>query len=143
MKVKILKTDKDLPTPKYAHEGDAGMDLYSAEELVLRPGEHKLVQTGIRIAVPAGYEMQVRPRSGLAAKHGISVVNAPGTIDSQYRGPVGVILINHGKNDFEIKKGDRIAQIVLNKFETIDFHEVEELDDTQRGEGGFGSTGKR
>lgn len=142
MNVKILKTDKELPTPKYAHAGDAGMDLYSAEELVLRPGEHKLVQTGINIAVPKGYEMQVRPRSGLAYKHGISVVNAPGTIDAQYRGPVGVILINHGKEDFEIKKGERIAQMVLNKFESFNFEEVESLDETERGECGFGSTGK-
>lgn len=142
MKVKILKTDSELPTPKYAHEGDAGMDLYSAEELVLKPGEHRLVQTGINIAVPEGYEMQVRPRSGLAYKHGISVVNAPGTIDAQYRGPVGVILINHGKEDFDIKKGERIAQMVLNKFESFDFEEVENLDETERGEGGFGSTGK-
>lgn len=142
MKVKILKTDKELPTPKYAHEGDAGMDLYSAEELVLKPGEHRLVQTGIKIVVPPGYEMQVRPRSGLSLKHGISVVNAPGTIDTQYRGPVGVILINHGKEDFEIKKGERIAQMVLNKFESFDFEEVEDLDETTRGEGGFGSTGK-
>lgn len=142
MKIKILKTDRELPTPKYAHTGDAGMDLYSSEELILKPGEHRLVQTGIKIAVPPGYEMQVRPRSGLAYKHGISVVNAPGTIDAQYRGPVGVILINHGKEDFEIKKGERIAQMVLNKFESFDFEEVEELDETKRGEGGFGSTGK-
>ena len=141
MKVKILKTDKDLPTPKYAHEGDAGMDLYSAEDHILKSGEHKIIDTGIKIAVPQGYEMQVRPRSGLALKHGISVVNAPGTIDSQYRGPVGVILINHGKEDFEVKRGERIAQMVLNKFEPIDFHEVEDLDETTRGEGGFGSTG--
>jgi dUTP pyrophosphatase len=141
MKVQILKTDKELPTPKYAHDGDAGMDVYSAIDHELQPGEWKVVPTGFKIAVPYGFELQVRPRSGLAAKHGISVINAPGTIDHQYRGPVGVLLINHGKEPFTITRGERIAQIVFNKVELIHFHEVEELSETPRGEGGFGSTG--
>lgn len=141
IQVKILKIDKELPTPKYAHYGDAGMDVYSAEDYILKPGERKIFSTGLKVEIPEGYELQVRPRSGLAAKYGITVLNAPGTVDFQYRGILGVILINHGKESFEVKKGDRIAQIVFNKFETAEFIEVEELSETTRGEGGFGSTG--
>ena len=142
MHVKIVKTEKDLPTPCYAHKGDAGMDLFSAENYILKPGESKIFSTGLKVAVPSGFEMQIRPRSGLAAKFGITVLNTPGTIDHQYRGIVGVILINHSKNDYEIKRGDRIAQAVFAKFEEAKFEEVESLDETARGEGGFGSTGK-
>ncbi len=141
MKVHIMKTDKDLPTPQYAHHGDAGMDVYSAIDYELKSGEWKIIPTGFKIAVPYGFELQVRPRSGLAAKHGVSVANAPGTIDHQYRGPVGIIMINHGKELFPIKRGDRIAQIVFNKIEFVQFEEVETLDETIRGSGGFGSTG--
>ena len=142
MKVKILQEDKQLPLPKYQHEGDAGMDIYSAEDYILKPGERKVFSTGIRLAIPKGYEVQIRPRSGLAIKHGITVLNTPGTIDHQYRGIVGVVLMNHGDESFEVKKRERIAQMVLNKFENFEFDEVEELSETERGEGGFGSTGK-
>jgi dUTP pyrophosphatase len=143
IKVKILKVDKELPTPKYAHYGDAGMDIYSAESYTLKPGERKIFSTGLKIEIPEGYEVQIRPRSGLAAKNGISIVNTPGTIDHQYRGLVGVILINHGTENFEVKRGERIAQMVFNKFETAELLEVDELSETERGEGGFGSTGKK
>ncbi|MEM4637893.1 MAG: dUTP diphosphatase [Candidatus Woesearchaeota archaeon] len=143
IKVKILKVDKELPTPKYAHYGDAGMDVYSAEDYILKPGERKIFSTGLKFEIPEGYELQVRPRSGLAAKYGITVLNSPGTLDFQYRGILGVILINHSKEDFEVKKGDRIAQIVFNKFETAELVEVDELSETERGEGGFGSTGRK
>lgn len=143
MKLKIHKVDKELPTPKYAHKGDAGMDLYSVENGVLEPGEFKLFSTGIKLSIPEGHEVQVRPRSGLALKHGISIVNAPGTIDSGYRGHVGVVLINLGKELFEIKRGDRIAQMVLKKVEQADIIEVEELDETTRADGGYGSTGRQ
>jgi dUTP pyrophosphatase len=143
MKVNILRTNKDLPLPKYAHFGDAGMDLYSEDTCILEPGESKVISTGIKLAIPLGHEIQIRPRSGLAAKHGITVLNTPGTIDHQYRGMVGVILINHGKLPFTVNFGERIAQMVFNKEEQIDFEEVEQLDETIRGEGGFGSTGHK
>lgn len=141
MKVEIVKLDKTLPTPFYAHHGDAGMDVYSAVDIVLSSGERAIVPSGIKLAIPYGFEVQIRPRSGLAAKHGISIVNAPGTIDHQYRGELGIIMINHGKEPFPIKKGDRIAQIVFNKIEFAYLEEVEELSATERGAGGFGSTG--
>ena len=141
MKLKIKKLSDDLKLPNYAHPGDAGMDLYSAVDTVLNPGEHKLISAGIKIALPPGYEAQVRPKSGLALKHGISIVNTPGTIDEGYRGEVGVILINHGKEEFQIKMNQKIAQMVINKVECLEVEEVDELDDTSRGEGGFGSTG--
>ena len=141
MKLKIQKVVEDVKVPCYAHEGDAGMDLYSAEECVLKPGERKLINTGIKIALPIGYEAQVRPKSGLALKHGISIVNTPGTIDAGYRGLVGVIAINHGSEEFKIEKNQKIAQMVINKIESANVVEVDSLDDTSRGEGGFGSTG--
>jgi len=137
-----MRVDKELPLPSYAHDGDAGVDLYSSEDYVLKPGETKLISSGIKIEVPKEYEAQIRPRSGLALKNSVTVLNTPGTIDHQYRGIVGIILINHGKNDFQIKKGERIAQMVFNKIESVDFQELEELSDTKRGDGGFGSTGK-
>ncbi len=139
----ILKIQKvaDVPTPNYAHPGDAGMDLYSAEDVLLKPGERKVISSGIKVAVPEGYEAQIRPKSGLALKHGISIVNTPGTIDAGYRGIVGVILINYSKEDYKIEKGSKIAQMVINKIETPEIEEVESLNKTQRGEGGFGSTG--
>jgi len=140
--VDMIKVDSDLPTPKYAHHGDAGMDLYSSENCIINPGERKLVSSGIKLAIPEGYEVQIRPRSGLALKNGITVLNTPGTIDHQYRGVVGVILINHSNAPFEVKKGERIAQMVFSKFESAELREVNELSETARGEGGFGSTGK-
>jgi dUTP pyrophosphatase len=141
MKLQIQRVVEDVKLPNYAHPGDAGMDLFAAEEYILKPGERTLVNTGIKIALPVGYEAQVRPKSGLALKHGISIVNTPGTVDAGYRGLVGVIAINHGTEDFKIEKNQKIAQMIINKVETADIEEVKELDDTSRGEGGFGSTG--
>ena len=141
IKVKIKKIKDNAIIPKYAHQGDAGVDLYSTEDYILKPGERSLVSTGIKIAVPEGYEAQIRPKSGLAVNHGISVCNTPGTVDSSYRGEVGCIIINHGKEEFKIEKGKKIAQMIFNKVEQAEFQEVEELNNTTRGEGGFGSTG--
>ena len=143
MKVLITRIDKDLPIPQYAKPGDAGADLYSRIDLSLAPGQRALIPTGISIALPAGYAAFVHPRSGLAIKHGISMVNAPGTVDASYRGELQVILINHDKSEtFEIKRGDRIAQLVIQTIERADFEEVEYLPGTTRGDGGFGSTGR-
>jgi len=143
IKVKILRegSSLDFDLPRYMTNLSAGMDLRSAEEKVLLPGERALVKTGIRLEIPEGYEAQVRPRSGLALKHGITVLNAPGTIDADYRGEVGVILINLGSEPFEIKKGDRIAQLVFAPHARAVFEEVFSLDNTERSTGGFGSTG--
>jgi dUTP pyrophosphatase len=143
-KLKRLPHGMDLPLPTYMSEHAAGMDLYAAveKETIILPGEWKLVPTGISIAIPEGYEAQVRPRSGLALKQGISVLNTPGTVDADYRGEVGVILMNHSKQDLVVKRGDRIAQMIINKIEQIKFEEVSELPTTDRGAGGFGHTGK-
>jgi len=141
----ITQTDdaKDLPLPSYMTEGSAGMDLFANvhEPAVIKPGEIKLIPTGIRIALPRNYEAQIRPRSGLALKHGISLVNSPGTVDSDYRGVIGVIAINHGKEAFTVNRGERIAQMVVNKVERMGFKVTEDLDTTGRGDGGFGHTG--
>ena len=139
--VKRLPHFEGLTLPDYATEGAAGMDILSAEDVVLQPGERWSVATGLAVAIPHGYEIQVRPRSGIALKHGISVPNAPGTIDSDYRGELKVILINHGHSAFEVRRGDRIAQLVLAPVVRASWLKVEELDATARGEGGFGSTG--
>ncbi len=143
MKVQIINRSKHS-LPEYKTEDSAGMDLVANldEEIVLKPLERKLISTGLHIALPSGYEAQVRPRSGLALKHGISVLNTPGTIDADYRGDIGVILINLSHEDFAVNDGDRIAQLVIAKHEKINFIEVEELSETDRGAGGFGSTGK-
>ncbi len=143
MKVEIVKTDKELPTPAYAHHGDAGMDLYSSIDVVLHTGERKLIPCGLKLAVPYGFEAQIRPRSGLALKHGISVINAPGTIDHQYRGEIAVLMINHGNEPFSVTRAMRIAQIVFNKVELVHLEEVAALSETARGEGGYGSTGMK
>ncbi len=134
---------KDLPLPNYATKSSAGMDLMAAveEELVLKPGERKLISTGISIALPEGHEAQVRPRSGLAVKNGITVLNAPGTIDADYRGEIKVILINLGEENFIITRGMRIAQMVIAPCRQIDLNIVSSLEQTARGSGGFGSTG--
>lgn len=134
---------EDLPLPAYATSGSAGMDLLAAVEadVILQPGERKLVSTGLRMAIPEGFEAQVRPRSGLALRHGVSMVNTPGTIDSDYRGVVQVILINHGGEPFVIRRGDRIAQLVIAPVVRADLAEVECLPDTARSDGGFGHTG--
>jgi dUTP pyrophosphatase len=145
LNIKILRLPhgEGIPLPKYMSHSASGMDLYAAveNEIVLAPGERALVPTGFKMALPEGYEAQVRPRSGLAIKNGISVLNTPGTIDEDYRGEVGVILINHGREDFKVKRGDRIAQMVINKVEQAGIEEVEILDETHRSSGGFGHTG--
>ena len=145
VQIKRLSNGESLPLPKYMSDHAAGMDLYAAvnPEVIIPAGEWKLIPTGISIALPPGYEAQVRPRSGLALKQGVSVLNTPGTIDADYRGEVGVILMNHSKNDLIIKRGDRIAQMIINEIVRIDFEEVEELPETDRGAGGFGHTGLR
>ncbi len=130
-----------LPLPSYETQGSAGMDLRAAEETVLKPGERCLMPTGFAIALPTGFEAQVRPRSGLAVKHGVTVLNAPGTIDSDYRGEIKVPLINHGQQDFVIARGDRIAQMIVTAVAQARWIEVETLDNTARGVGGFGSSG--
>jgi len=139
--VKRLPHGEGLPLPAYATEGAAGMDVVAAEDLDLAPGAPHAVSTGLSIAIPAGYEIQVRPRSGLALKHGVTVPNTPGTIDSDYRGELKVIMINLGPTSFSIRRGDRVAQLVLAPVTRGTWLEVEELDATARGEGGFGSTG--
>lgn len=139
--LKRLAGNEDLPLPAYATDGAAGMDVVSAEDVTIAKGARHAVATGLSVAIPAGYEIQVRPRSGLALKHGITVANAPGTIDSDYRGEVKVILINLGQEPFAIRRGDRIAQLVLAPVTRATWLEVAELDVTERGEGGFGSTG--
>ena len=142
MTIKVINKSKhDLP--KYQTELSAGMDLYANidEPITLKPLERTLVKTGLFISLPKGYEAQVRPRSGLAFKNGITVLNTPGTIDADYRGEIGVILVNLSSQDFTINDGDRIAQMVIAKHETATWEEVENLDETNRGEGGFGSSG--
>ncbi len=139
--IQRLQHGTDLPLPTYATDGAAGMDVVSAEDLVLAPGARHAVATGFAIAIPDGFEVQVRPRSGLALKHGITCLNTPGTIDSDYRGEVKVILANLGTTPFPIKRGDRIAQLVAAPVQRAIFAEVSSLDETTRGSGGFGSTG--
>ena len=139
--VKRLPHGAGLPLPAYATPGAAGMDVVSAEDVTLAPGARHAVATGLSMAIPHGYEIQVRPRSGLALKHGITVPNTPGTIDSDYRGELKVILINHGAEPFVIQRGDRVAQLVLAPVVQAAWDEVAELDATERGAGGFGSTG--
>ena len=143
LKIKKLENLGDLPLPKYETSGAAGLDLVAAinDPIILKPGEIKLVKTGISIALEKGFEAQVRPRSGLALKNGITVLNSPGTVDSDYRGEVCAILINHSGIDFTIARGMRIAQMVIAKHEQAQIVEVENLDETARGSGGFGSTG--
>jgi dUTP pyrophosphatase len=136
---------EDIPLPEYQTSGSSGLDLHAvvSEPVSLEPGQVRLIPTGIRLAIPAGFEGQVRPRSGLALRHSIGLVNSPGTIDSDYRGEVGVLLINFGKEPFLIRRGDRIAQLVVARVEKIVFVETSELASSRRNEGGFGSTGQR
>lgn len=141
MTVKFRKTDPSATLPSYAHPGDAGMDLCSVEELVIPRGERRLVRTGLAMRLPPGYEAQVRPRSGLALKKGVTVLNSPGTIDEGYRGEIGVILVNLGDEPFGVCKGDRIAQMVVAPCARAEIALVPELDSSERGAGGFGSTG--
>ena len=141
MKIEIKKLNENAVIPQYATELSAGVDLCSVEKLSIVPMCRALVHTGLAIALPAGYEAQVRPRSGLALKKGITVLNTPGTIDADYRGEIGVILANYGTDRFDIEPGDRIAQMVIAKHERAEFEDVPELSSTARGAGGFGSTG--
>lgn len=142
----LAGADQDVPLPSYETTGAAGMDLRAnfvdRGEMVVAVGERALIPTGLSLEIPQGFEAQVRPRSGLALKHGITLVNAPGTIDSDYRGPLGVILINHGNEDFTVGHGDRIAQIVFAPVMQVGWDVEHSLSDTDRGEGGFGSTGR-
>lgn len=142
MKVKIKKLHEDAILPTQQHEGDVGLDLHTIDEGVLQPNERKLFRTGLAFQPERGYEIQIRPRSGLALKHGITVLNAPATIEPTYRGDVGIILYNAGDKPFTVRKGDRIAQAVFKRYEEkIDIEVVDELDDSVRGTKGFGSTG--
>ena len=145
LEVKILDNGFGLPLPKYETEGAAGLDLFAAtkedRKIIISPRKAEMIPTGIAISVPSGYEAQIRPRSGLAAKNGITVLNSPGTIDSDYRGEILVMLINHSNKDFEISRGMRIAQMVISKIEQFNLIPVDELDTTDRGKDGFGSTG--
>lgn len=145
VKVLISRDDKakNFDLPEYATQGSSGVDLRASEDYIIKPFERALVATGIKLAIPAGYEVQVRPRSGLALKHGIIIPNSPGTIDSDYRGEVRVILMNLGREDFIIKAGDRIAQMILAPVAKISWEECAELEETARGSGGFGSTGAK
>lgn len=142
MEIKVERVNKDIELPEYQHFGeDAGLDLHAAEEITIKSGEYKLIKTGLKIAVPKGYAAFVYPRSGLALKKGVTVLNADGVIDSGYRGEVGVILINHGPEDFKINFNDRIAQLIIQQVNIIEWKEVDNLSDSQRGDGGFGHTG--
>jgi dUTP pyrophosphatase len=142
MILKIKKLNEKAIIPAYQSEEAAGFDLHSIEDIVIKVGERKLIGTGLAFEIEKGFEVQIRPRSGLAFKHGITVLNSPGTIDSDYRGEIKVLLVNLGEEDFEIKKGERIAQAVIAPVVQAEFEEVKELSDTKRGSGGFGSTGK-
>ena len=141
MQVPLQRLDPDLPVPLRAHPGDGGLDLHARDDVALRPGEWATVPTGIAVAIPEGFTGLVTPRSGLAARHGVGVANGPGLIDAGYRGEVKVILVNHGIEPVDITRGDRIAQLVIVPIPEWDFEEVDQLPDSVRGEGGFGSTG--
>ena len=142
LQIAVLRLDPDLPLPAYAHPGDAGADLVTAVDVILAPGERALVPTGVALALPDGYVALVHPRSGLAARHGVSIVNTPGTIDAGYRGEIKVLLINHDPHEsVELRRGDRVAQLVVQRFERAAFVAVDELPASQRGTGGYGSTG--
>jgi len=140
--VQLVRLDPDLPPPAYAHPGDAGADLLTTVDVTLAPGERALVPTGIAIALPPGFVALVHPRSGLAARHGLSILNTPGTVDAGYRGEIKVLLINHDPHEaVTLRRGDRVAQLVVQRFERARFVEVDELPDSVRGAGGYGSTG--
>ena len=145
VKILIKKTNKEVITPKYKTDGSSGVDLsaFLEKKVVIKPNSSELIPTGLQVAIPEEFEIQIRPRSGLAAKESIGVLNSPGTIDSDYRGELKIILFNHGKEDFIINNGDRIAQMVLVPIIKMEFEEVDTLPDTVRGQGGFGSTGKK
>ena len=145
VKILIKKINKEVITPKYKTDGSSGVDLsaFLEKKVVIKPNSSELIPTGLQVAIPEELEIQIRPRSGLAAKESIGVLNSPGTIDSDYRGELKIILFNHGKEDFIINNGDRIAQMVLVPIVKMEFEEVDSLPNTVRGQGGFGSTGKK
>ena len=145
VKILIKKTNREVITPKYKTDGSSGVDLsaFLDKKVVIKPNSSELIPTGLQVAIPEELEIQIRPRSGLAAKESIGVLNSPGTIDSDYRGELKIILFNHGKEDFIINNGDRIAQMVLVPIVKMEFEEVDSLPNTVRGQGGFGSTGKK
>ena len=145
VKILIKKTNKEVTIPKYKTDGSSGVDLsaFLEKKVVIKPNSSELIPTGLQVAIPEELEIQIRPRSGLAAKESIGVLNSPGTIDSDYRGELKIILFNHGKEDFIINNGDRIAQMVLVPIVKMEFEEVDSLPNTVRGQGGFGSTGKK
>lgn len=143
IKIRRFKDSEDIPLPDYESEGSSGMDIRAAvkEPVPLMPGDIRLIPTGLAVSVPPGYEAQIRPRSGLALSYGIGMVNSPGTIDSDYRGEIGIVMINWGSESFLVKRGDRIAQMIISKVYCADLEEVDDLDATPRGKGGFGHTG--
>jgi dUTP pyrophosphatase len=141
LRIAVRRIDATVPVPRYARDGDAGLDLHAAEPGALRPGERRIIRTGVALAIPGGFAGFVLPRSGLALRQGVTVLNAPGLIDAGYRGEIQVLLVNHGDAVFEVKRGDRIAQLVIQRIEAVELVEVEELPDSERGAGGFGSTG--
>ena len=143
IRIQRLPRSEGLPLPRYESNGSSGMDLRAAVQgpVVLNPGDIRLIPTGVAISVPPGYEAQIRPRSGLALRHGVGMVNSPGTIDSDYRGEIGIILVNWGRKPFVVNRGQRIAQMVISKVYRASLQEVKDLDETERGNGGFGHTG--
>ncbi|WP_148612896.1 dUTP diphosphatase [Nocardioides rubriscoriae] len=142
LEIQVVRLDPDLPLPAYAHPGDAGADLLTTVDVTLAPGERALVPTGVAIALPDGFVALVHPRSGLAARHGLSIVNTPGTVDAGYRGEIKVLLVNHDRHEpIELRRGDRVAQLVVQRFERAAFVEVDRLPASARGSGGYGSTG--
>jgi len=143
IKIKIKKINPEAIIPHYAHDGDAGMDVYSCEDVLINPDERKLISTGLTFEIPRGFEIQIRPKSGLALNNGITILNTPGTLDSGYRGELKVILFNTSKNIYNVKKSEKIAQIILARYEEAEIEETTALTPTRRAEGGFGSTGLR
>jgi dUTP diphosphatase len=141
MKIKIKKINKEAIVPFYVHKGDAGMDIFSVEEKVIKPKERALISTGLKFEIPFGYEMQIRPKSGLAINYGITVLNTPGTIDSGYRGELKVILFNSSNEDYLVEKKAKVAQAIIATVEEAEIEEVEDICESSRGDGGFGSTG--
>ena len=141
LRIPVRRIDAAVPVPRYARDGDAGLDLHAAESFALRPGERRAVRTGLALAIPRGFAGFVLPRSGLALRRGMTVLNAPGLIDAGYRGELQVLLVNHGDAVVEVERGDRIAQLVIQRVEAVELVEMEELPESERGAGGFGSTG--
>jgi dUTP pyrophosphatase len=141
MRIKVKKAREDAILPSYAHDGDAGMDIFSCEEVLIKAGETKLISTGLAFEIPYGFEMQIRPKSGLALNNGLTVLNSPGTLDAGYRGELKILLFNTGKNDYNVKKAQKICQGIVSKIEIVEIQEEKSLSQSERGEKGFGSTG--